>query len=377
MNFTEVALSFSAVPLGLAAFNLVTWRRLVPFAGQTTDNATLSRRVSCLIPARNEEKGIREAVRSALASDSVLEVIVCDDGSSDATSALVLEEAQRDPRVHLIHGTELPKGWVGKPHACHQLGLKARGDYLLFLDADVRLQAGAVESLLDAWGPFAERCLITAVPEQKTETFFEKLVLPYLLLTYLCWLPLPLVERGRDVRTVAACGQVLGMSRSTYEFIGGFEAVRSAIVDDVAICRRAKSLGVRVCFRDGALIATCRMYEGLGQVWRGFSKNIFEGLSRSWSALTLAAVLYLTTFVLPFLVLPFACGRTALLAAASVVANWGLRFVMVARYRQSWTGAVLHPFGALLVVAIALNSARWSLSGKIEWAGRSYPERRS
>jgi hypothetical protein len=245
------------------------------------------------------------------------------------------------------------------------------------MDADVRLLPGGVEALVAESGGAAERRVVTAVPQQRMETLSEKLVLPYLVLTYLCWLPLFLVGRGRDPRTVAACGQLLGMRRSTHDALGGFEAIRSAIVDDVELCRRAKRLGMTVCFRDGSVIARCRMYDGFSSVWRGFSKNIFEGLGRRPDALVLAVGLYLTTFVLPYFVLPLASGRTFSLAMLSVGANWLLRALTWVRFRQSALGALLHPLGALMVILIALNSARWSWTKQIEWAGRKYSERES
>src|SRR5690606_21452552 len=105
----------------------------------------------------------------------------------------------------------------------------------------------------------------------------ERLVLPLLPLTYLAWLPLRLVEVGTDARTVAANGQLLLVNRGDYRELGGFEAVKNEIVDDVAFCRHAKRSGRRVVFADGTLMARCRMYDGFQETISGFSKNLYEG----------------------------------------------------------------------------------------------------
>lgn len=365
-----VMLAVPALPLGLAAYNLITWPR--PRPTEEPAPATLA----VLVPARNEERSLGALLDSILADSAATEVIVCDDSSSDRTPEIVLESAARDRRVRLIEGAPLAEGWVGKPHACHQLARAASSDILCFLDADVRVNPGALAALATRVGESDARRVVTAVPYQEMKTLGEKIILPFLLLTYLCWLPLTLVGRGRDPRFVAACGQILCMRRDTYEALGGFESVRGAIVDDVAFCRHAKERGARVDFVDGSALARCRMYEGFGQVWKGFSKNIFEGLGRSFPALGVAFGLHLLGFVFPFVALfAFAFGYDTIPvwpAAIGVVGNLALRVALVRTHGHPPLLAFAHPLAVLLLLGIALNSARWSLRARIEWAGRTY-----
>src|SRR5690606_29172545 len=132
--------------------------------------------------------------------------------------------------------------------------------------------------------------VVTGVPEQRMETFVERLVMPLLVMTYTSWLPLTLVTASRDERLVAANGQLLALRRAHLEALGGFSTVAHEIVDDVAFCRLAKRRGQRVIFADGSRMARCRMYESAGALWRGFSKNVYEGLG---SPLTLLVAVML------------------------------------------------------------------------------------
>jgi chlorobactene glucosyltransferase len=336
-------------------------------------------RVSVLIPARNEETTIRQAVESAFSGTiAPLEVIVCDDASTDQTPALLEEMQSRWDNLRVIRGAPLPDGWIGKPHACYQLAQAATGDVLLFLDADTTLHAEGIERTLrlsEQW----KADVVTVVPRQRTETLAERVVLPMLHVTYASWLPMMLVPWTRDPRFLAANGQVLAFKRSTYDAIGGFAAVRDEVVDDMAICRRAKQQGFRVVFGDGHKIAECRMYEGAAQVWTGFSKNLYEGIGEHPLALVGVIGLYSGAFLAPwFLTAATAVAAPALLpwAALGVAFNLVQRTVQAVRHAQSPWAVLLHPVGVVALLAIAVNSFRWSLTDRVEWSGRVYASRR-
>jgi chlorobactene glucosyltransferase len=348
--------------------NAATWRR-------GREGARFEGRVSVLIPARNEAARLPAALRAiAKSRHPVHEIIVYDDGSTDTSAAVLADLAQEIPYLRVIRGGDLPAGWVGKPHACERLAAAATGDFFLFLDADVELDETGLERLASIHASGAR--LVTAVPRQIARSPVEQLVVPFLLLTYLSWLPLELVARLRDERVVAANGQVLSIHREALAALGGFAAVRSEIVDDVALVRCAKRAGLRVAFADGTSIATCRMYRDARSVWQGFSKNIHEGVGSAPALLGVIA-LYFATFVLPWLVLAAAILRPWLVlpAALAVGANLVQRAVLSVRWRQSGWGLLHQAFGALCVIAIALNSLRWSMRGQIHWAGRSYAPR--
>jgi chlorobactene glucosyltransferase len=154
-------------------------------------------RVSALVPARNEADGIAGCVRALLAQDyPALEILVWDDGSTDATGAIVAGLAAGDRRLRLLTGPPPPPGWFGKHHACWQAAGRATGDWLLFVDADTRLAPAAVSRLVAAGGATGAD-LVTALPRQRVVTPGERLVVPLVYASIICLLPLPLVPRRR------------------------------------------------------------------------------------------------------------------------------------------------------------------------------------
>ncbi len=361
--------SWMAALLAIAAMantlvNRWTWLRPTPSALPPPV------RVSVLIPARNEAANIARAIEGARAAGAG-EIRVYDDRSSDGTLVVLGDRA--GPDLTVLHGAPLPPGWVGKPHACQRLGESATGDILLFVDADVELTAGAaggIVSTMDQWGAD----VFTAVPRQRADTWAERLLMPLLHLTYVAWLPLALVPRVSDPRVLAANGQVLALRREAWNRIGGFASVRGAVVDDMAICGRAKAVGLRVLFADGHRLGACRMYGSFGEVWAGFSKNIYRGLG-STPALIGATCLYATAFVVPFALLPLAALEMPGLwgpVLLGVGANVAARGVLALRHGHRWWSVLLQPVAVLVLVAIALNSWRWERQGGVRWAGRVY-----
>lgn len=365
----------AAIPAATTAFNLLTWPEGSPDPGDTG----LS--VSVCIPARDEQETIGAAVRAALASQpAVHEVVVYDDASTDNTPAILAGIAATDARLRVVQGNGLPEGWVGKPHACHQLARHATGDVLLFVDADTDLTptgAGRVLSLLT--DPRMPSDVVTAVPRQVTVTRAERMMMPLLHLVYTSWLPIVMVRLSQRPVFLAANGQVLALRRTTYDEMGGFESVKAEVVDDMAFCRRAKIRGHRVVFADGRHVARCRMYDDGPALWRGFSKNLYEGIGAHPVALAAVVGLLLGTWVLPWLVLPAAllAGAPTVSAAAGSGILLGLltRAMLAVRYEHGLGSILAHPVAVLGLVGIALNSYRWSRAGRIEWAGRTYAAR--
>lgn len=357
MSVVDLALiAGPALPLVLTVVNLATWRR--PGVGVPPP------RTSALVPARDEQATIEACVRALLA-EPVHEVLVYDDASTDDTPRILASIAATEPRLRVLVGDGLPAGWVGKPHACHRLANAAVGDRLWFVDADTVVLPGALGRLGSVPAD-----VVTALPFQRLRTVGEQLVVPLLHLTYLSWLPLVLIAHTRDPRILAANGQVLSVSRAAYDRIGGFQAVRSEVVDDMAFCRLAKARGLRVAFVDGTEIASCRMYTSLTEAWRGFSKNLYEGVGGR-AAIVAVIGLYLGCFLAPWVCWPLAP------VPAAVGIGLGLlqRVLLAVRFRLPLLTVVLHPLSVLAFVGIALTSAWWSWTDRIHWRGRTYAAR--
>jgi len=366
----------SATGLALLALTMTIVNRLTWTRGDATSH--FDETTSILIPARNEAKNIESCVIAAFSGSlHPDEVIVVDDGSTDATPEILARLAARYPKLRIEHGSGLPPGWIGKPHACHQLASHARGGILIFVDADTRLHEEGLARVASLFRRLRAD-VVTAFPHQELGSAFERLVLPLLHVTYVAWFPLALVHASRDPRFLAANGQVLAIRREALDEVGGFEAVRDEVVDDMALCRAAKMSGRRVVFADGARIARCRMYQDARGVWEGFSKNLYEGIGERPLALLVVCGLYASAFIAPYVLTLVGLMLTAPwtpIAAAGVAANILLRAILAHRYAQPWWGIVAHPFAVIVFLAIATNSYLWSRRGTIRWSGRTYVAR--
>ncbi len=371
------------LPFSLVLFNALFWTRgrALPAAARAAP-----RGVSVLIPARDEAANIERTVRAADAvRGPVTEILVYDDCSTDGTSDVLARLQAELPRLRVVRGDGLPAGWVGKPYALHRLSALARGDLLLNIDADVTLREDGLLRMLSLLGSPEEvpgglgAALVTAVPRQRTGSFVEKMMMPLLHLSYVAWLPMPLIYRTRDPRVLAANGQLLLVRRSALEAVGGWARVQAELVDDMALCRAVKASGQRVVFADGDQMADCRMYGDAASLWRGFSKNFYEGVGGHPLALIVVLALHLLLFVAPYIALLVAAllgaGGLAAAAAAGVVVNLSLRLIMALRYRHSLLSVLLHPVAVLLMMGVLINSFRWSRRGEIRWRGRSYAAR--
>ena len=220
-----ILLVLTAIPFVLALINLSILRATPQHAPQ---GDVL---VSILIPARNEAGNIGPALDAALASVGVpVEILVMDDGSTDATPDIVRAFAARDARVRLLTAPPLEEGWTGKVHACHHLSEAARGTHFLFVDADVRLASGAA-ALLAGHAQATDSGLVSAVPRQIMITLGELLTVPMINLLLLGYLPMAFMRLFRDPRFGAACGQLMLVEREAYRASGGHAAIHARIHD--------------------------------------------------------------------------------------------------------------------------------------------------
>jgi glycosyltransferase involved in cell wall biosynthesis len=360
---TLASLVLALIPSALFLRNLALYAPL-PRAG------TRRAQASVLIPARNEEANIATALRSILSSESIdLEVIVLDDGSSDRTAEIVREIAHGDHRVRLATAEPLPAGWCGKNFACQQLAAIACHPVLIFMDADVRVSRSDALARLAEFLEQSGASLVSGVPREETGTLMEKLIIPLIHFVLLGFLPLERMRRSTDPRFAAACGQILAVRREAYERSGGHSAVADRIHDAVALTRSVRGHGFATDLFDATDTFHCRMYRRAAEVWHGFAKNAHEGLATP-RLIVPATVLLLGGQVLPFVLLAIAPSLLALLATGAAFLP---RLVAIARFRQSPLGALLHPIGIGVLVAIQWFAFfRAFRRQPAQWKGRAY-----
>ena len=370
-----VCLFLSLLPALVFRVNLWAYR---PPPAAPSGNAPA---VSVLIPARNEEALIGDAVRSVLANPGdEFEVLVLDDHSEDATAEVVRAIADRDPRARLIPAPELPPGWSGKSHACWILAHESRHPLLIFLDADVRLAPDAL-SRIALFMEQSRADLASGIPHQVTVGFLEKLLIPLIHLIMLGFMPIPSMRRTQMPSLSAGCGQLLVMRRDAYSHAGGHAAVRSTWHDGIKLPRCFRAAGLKTDLFDATDQAECRLYESARAVWHGLSKNAGEALAAPGLIVPMSIIL-LGGQVVPFLLVPLAIAGwpapwapsqiTMMLVA--VAAAWWPRFAAARRFRQPVLSAALHPLGVLLLLAIQWWAFLLRLIGRPEaWKGRVHP----
>ena len=354
---------------------------------------TVAPLVSVLVPARNEAGRITPCLCSLLAQDYPnYEMVVLDDHSEDDTAAVVLGHGfsrEKTSRLRLMEGEPLPAGWTGKAWACHQLAAVARGDYLLFTDADTAHDPAALGAMM-GHAHDTGAALLSAWPRQVTGTWSEHAVITLVYVLLLGALPHyflrrlqrhPEYARGASagsLRTLgAANGQYILFRREDYVRIGGHAAVRDHLVEDVALGRLVAERtgeGLRLINCDGSGLVHCRMYSSFAEVWEGFTKNLRAAFSQATSVFWLFGVVQLAGLFLPFV---FACapwlsGRWWWLPVGQAAWIYLIRMAMAARFRTSWWGVWLHPVGQGLSLLIGLNSWRLSTQKGVTWKGRVY-----
>ena len=342
--------------------------------------------VSIIVPARNEEANIRRCGEALLAQDYPnFEVIVLDDRSTDGTPDILKELSSRDPRLVVQMGVELPAGWAGKPHALYQAAEIARGEWLLFIDADTYLTRNALSAAL-ASATKTGADLYTVMTEQITGTFWEKTVMP-LVMTALSVGFSPGRVNDPATRDAIANGQFILIRRSTYDAIGGHKKLHNLIVEDKAISEQVKWNGYRLIVADGRGVASTRMYTSFPQMWEGWTKNIYLGLSDRPALMALGvfgAFLALMAAVAlplwPLLGLVWLLnggGGMALAIIGQAMLTWGIILYYRARVAHQmgisrWY-ALTTPLGAGVFAAMMGTSAWKVLSGKgVTWKGRLY-----
>ncbi len=325
--------------------------------------------VSVLVPARNEAENITACLAGLQQQRyAQFEIIVLDDNSSDATAALAANLAAHDRRIRLISGEPVPAGWTGKNWACHQLSKHARGEILIFTDADCRHSAEIIAATV-AWMQKYRLGLLTAFPQQITLTLPEKLVVPVIYMLVYSYLPLWLTYYSKSPALAAANGQWLAFTRPAYDRLGGHAAVATEVVEDVELSRLAKRCGEKILVLAGNDAVQCRMYQSWRGVWQGFSKNAFGLAGHRTIPFFLLLSLLFGVHVLPFVLvwLP----PLAKLAALGIALNLVLRLVLAVKYKQPLlSGMLLHPAAVVLTLLIGLNSYRWYRGGKIVWKER-------
>ncbi len=360
---TLLLLTVTAFFLLITLANVLFWPRVRP----SLNAADAS--VSVLIPARNEEGNLPDCLdRVMRQGDVVAEILVCDDHSTDATSTVISDYSNRDPRIRAIPARPLPAGWIGKNFVCANLADSASGRYFLFLDADARLHDDAITSLVTEM-ECRRLQLLSCWPGLEMLTFVEQALMPMLNFVVFSIYPGPMSLFFSYPSLALAHGACLMIERESYREIGGHSVVRNQIFEDTRLARLWRERRLRGLCLDGHGVVSVRMYSSFAQIWLGFQKNFYPAFRSDISFW--AFMLFHTTFYLgPFLLLPLSASGGLLLVVLAILLT---RLLLAIRFSQPpWT-VIFHPFSQVLLLLLGISSWWRCRTGQgVEWKGRSY-----
>ena len=338
--------------------------------------------ISVCVPARNEERDIEACLTSLLNQNYPhFEVIVVDDNSTDNTPRIIQSLQERHANLIAIQGAALPPDWYGKPFALHQAAQKARGELLLFTDADPVFQRFALTTAVHLMQKH-QLGMVSLLPGAEFGSFWERTVQPVIFAF------IAALTRFKKVNDPASpdamgVGAFIMMQREVYDRVGGYKTLKQAILEDIGMARLVKQSGAKMMIADAQKIYAIRMYHSFREIWIGWRKNVFLAMKKS-----IFKTFYYILCVWGFVVTPWLMVGLHLWIGSGpgwqAMALAGLGLVLITKLalchelNLEKRYALLFPLGALIMTAIMINSMIHILvRGQAEWRGRTYsqPER--
>ncbi len=341
-----------------------------PPATGTPVTAATAGSVTAIVPARNEESVIAACIASLASQPEIAEILVVNDQSTDGTATVVSGLMEKIPNLRLLDSGGLPDGWVGKNHALWVGVQQAKCAWLLFTDADAEHERDSVSRALQIANQQGA-ALVSFSPEQITETWYEKALIPFI---YLRLAKRFSYENVNDAKSPAAAanGQFLMLRRDVYEAIGGHSTVAGEVLEDVALAMRVKAAGHRISFGSGKGIVRVRMYRSFQAMWQGWKKNLYRLMGGTpWAVFRemessvpwIPLLVILLGLKFPFL---FFLGVLLLIARQT---SYGLD---LARNQYPFSFIFYYVPAVALYVAVLWASYRSHVNGRIQWKGREY-----
>ena len=354
----QILLSFSIVIFAISLINFLTIR--IPQRDEEVKKA-----VTVLAPMRNEAENVPEfiSVLSTQMGVKNLKFIVINDGSTDKTAELLNTVIGSDSRFTVIDSPTQRASWLGKVSALQSGFEVATSDYIITLDADVRLEPNAIMRAITQ----LERLkldFISPYPRQIAQTFPEKLIQPLLHWSWMSTIVLRLAEKFPRRSTAVANGQFFVVRKSALDAIDGFSTVSNQILDDIELARSLIAAGYKGVVTEGSGIASTRMYGSFDEIRQGYGKSLWKAFGGPLGSLIAITFLFLTG-ILP-----------VLLILNGYLTGWFIylyiafsREISAIRSRGNPLYAFLHPLSSALLIYLIIYS--WRKRGSIQWKGRT------
>ena len=362
--------------LSWAGFALLPWRpwsnrEIVDAMDEDGDDEILSD-ITVLIPARNEAEVIQQTLQSVIQQGRGLTVVLIDDGSEDAT----VEKARQtnNTNLRIIESAVLPAGWSGKLWALEQGRRHVTTRYALLLDADIQLTRGIVKALIEKMHQQGVS-LISLMVVPSMFGGWEKLLMPAFVYFFKVLYPFALVN-SHHTKIAAAAGGCILVETRLLDKIGGFEPIRSAVIDDCALADRVKAQGVKIWLGLTHSAKSVRLYRHLKEIWDMVARTAFVELRCSLGLLMVCTLAMGLLYGVPVIMVASSNILLFSLSLSSLLIMF-LTYVPILRfYRRSWAWGLCLPLIAVLFLAMTWTSAiRYWRGERTRWKGRVYRRR--
>ena len=332
--------------------------------------------VSVLLPARNEEDRIGQCLKALDAQNYTnLEIIVLDDRSNDETVKVVKSFVQGNSGIKLIHGTEPPHGWIGKLWACHQLSLKATGDFLLFMDSDTILSPDTISAAVRN-SIKADADLFTTIPQRMAKNLSERLMYPFIDWSLFCWIPLKLAQRTQSSLLSAGFGQFMLFKTSAYRLIGGHEIINDDPLDDFNLARLARKKKLKVELCQGTHCVKVLPYRSNVEAVNSISRSVFPALNYSISVFSIFSMVIIGLGFIPITTVLFTVlfhtgfgdiFFLSLFTLCIVTASW---FITCKNFGHSMAVVACYPISMAMMILVGSHSVLTYILGVANWKSR-------
>ena len=361
--------AFSIIVAIMGVINLIFIKK--PTLNDHNKDSSL---VSVLIPARNEEINIKRCIYSLVdQSYKNLEIIVLDDDSSDQTFEIVNELSQKFQSVSVVKGEKKSKGWTGKNWACYQLSNYAKGDFLLFIDADTKLQKNTIAESISEMND-KDIDLISLFPNRITKTAVDKVI--SVTIGWFIFSCLPIIFSNKNPIFSSAFGQFLLFRKSAYFSIGGHEAIKEKILDDFELGRCISKNGYVLRVFDGTERLSTFSYSSEKEALEGLSKSIFPFFNNKLIPFVLLLILFLSMGLMPIFIMLGEFFGSKLTRTKEMISYciWGLLTLSWAissyRSKQGLRYGILYPLITTITVVVGVFSIITFLTKSVHWKDR-------
>ena len=326
-------------------------------------HAVSDQRAGVLVPLRNEAENIKDLIATLSRQVGDFHFYLLDDNSEDLTLDLLEQFTAGDSRFTVIKGAPLAQGWIGKTWALQQLFDQSSEEFLVSVDADVRLTPDAIARSV-ATLKSTSLDFISPYPRQIALSFGERMIQPLLQWSWLTTVPLRIAEKSARPSMAIANGQFFVVRRIALEKIGGYKAVKNAVIDDVFLARELIRIGFHGGVINGASIAQCRMYTSWSLIKSGYGKSLNKAFGGAVGASFVVLFLFLTS-ILP-IILSLSGNFYGWLGYILIVFS---RMLSAIKTQGRVVDSFLHPISAALLIYLIIYS--FKVRNSVTWKGRT------